>query len=71
MNPEFRAETMSQIDFAQLGGERLAYIKCVDEDGARHLLVCGADGTELWAVESRELAVAIARRQGLWPLSLH
>lgn len=71
MITDLRQPTMGAVEFAQFGGESFVFIKPVRQDDKLHYLVCAADGTELWAVEDRDLAVVIARRQGFEPLSLH
>jgi hypothetical protein len=66
---------MAAQDFLALGLRDLAYVKPVPvSDGESTRLVFSihsADGSAVGAAESRELAFAAVRQNGLEPLSLH
>ncbi len=71
MNLESRPQTMTSADLARLGSHSLVYVREVLVDGEKRYRLSAADGTELVVAESAELAVAIAKQQGLEPLSVH
>jgi len=62
---------MSPQAFAALGVQDIAYIKPVARDGRPVIAIHAADGTEVAVVESRDVALAVVRQNGLEPLSAH
>jgi hypothetical protein len=62
---------MSSQAFAALGMQDVAYMKPVQRDGRTVILVHAADGTEMGVMESRDIAIAALRQNGIEPLSAH
>ena len=50
---------------------QIPYVKQVDVQGQRAYVVCSGDGTELGALNDRELAFVAARQHDLDPVSVH
>ncbi len=85
MNEEEEKLLMTPVEFAQLGGGEVAYIKQLDLNVAQKLFpalrspakgidlyaVLGADGTPLAITDSRNAAIANAIENDLVPLSVH
>jgi hypothetical protein len=64
--------TMSVQDFTVLGMQDIAFIKSgKGEKGETVFTIHSADGNALAAVESRDLAFAVVRQNGLEPVSVH
>lgn len=65
---------LSRLDdkaFALLGTPEYVYVRAAPEaDGIAYAL-CAADGQVLAVVAERELAFAVARQNGLDPVSVH
>lgn len=57
--------------FAALGAQNFAYIKPVNEQDQLKFEVHGADGTPFAVFESRDVAFAAVRQNGLEPVSVH
>jgi hypothetical protein len=63
---------MSAQDFTVLGMQDIAYIKSgKGEKGEPVFTIHSADGNALAAVETRDLAFAVVRQNGLEPVSVH
>ena len=62
---------MSPQAFAALGMQDVAYVKTVLRDGRTLAAIHAADGTEVAVMESREVAIAAVRQNGLEALSAH
>jgi hypothetical protein len=63
---------MSVQDFIALGMQDVAYIKpAAGEKGELVFTIHSADGNALAALETRELAFAVVRQNGLEPVSVH
>lgn len=62
---------MSSQAFAALGMPNVAYMKSVRRDGKTVIAVHAADGTEMGVMESRDIAIAALRQNGIEPLSAH
>ena len=65
------ARNVTSLDLAKLGNQHLVYVKPVQHEGRLLFSVHASDGTQLWLAESREIAFASARQQGLEPLEIH
>lgn len=79
------ASTMSEIEFAHLGGSEIAYIKSISADDAREMYpqldgipsgieifaLHAADGTPLALTDSRFMAIANAHEHDLEAVSVH
>jgi hypothetical protein len=84
-NEKVEAMPMTPLEFSQLGGGEVAYIKQLDLDVAQKLFpalrrpakgidlyaVLGADGTPLALTDSRSAAIANAIQNDLVPMSVH
>lgn len=62
---------MSAQAFAALGMQNVAYMKPVTREGRAVIAVHAADGTEMGVMESRDVAIAALRQNGIEPLSAH
>ncbi|HLF58691.1 MAG TPA: DUF1150 family protein [Alphaproteobacteria bacterium] len=62
---------LSQQEFALLGMNDLAYVRPVEVEGQSNFMIHAADGSLLGVGDSRELAMAAARRHGLDPQIVH
>ena len=71
MKSEPQATDPRTLDLAKLGGNHLVYVKPTWEDGRKLFAVHAADGTRIWLTESRDIAFASARQQGLEPAEVH
>ena len=71
MNEIEKLRHISPKEFALLGMQDLAYIKRVTLNGAAAFAVFAADGTQVAALPSRELAYATVRQHDLEPVSVH
>jgi hypothetical protein len=70
--PELDVRRMSAEQLLHLGVQHIAYVKtATDEDGAPRYVVCTAEGAELGAFASRDVAFAAVRQHDLEPVSLH
>ena len=59
-----RAPPLSPQEFAQLGMNDLAYVRGCLVEGKDAFMIPAADGSPLGVGESRDLALAAARRHG-------
>ena len=67
-----RRPDLTISEFLQLGLFRVAYLTQVpDEDGAVNVVLHGADGMAVAAVETMELAVELADHLGLALMEVH
>jgi hypothetical protein len=71
MNEIEKLRHISPKEFALLGMQDLAYIKRIMLNGADAFAVFAADGTQVAALPSRELADAAVRQHDLEPVSVH
>jgi hypothetical protein len=62
---------ISKAELADLGVERLAYVKRVNFADRDVYAVHGADGTHLCVFEDRDTAESAIRRHELEPASIH
>ena len=63
---------MSVQDFIALGLQDVAYVRpAKGETGEPVFTIHSADGNALASVESRDLAFAVVRQNGLEPVSVH
>jgi hypothetical protein len=63
---------MSVQDFIALGLQDVAYVKpTTGEKGEAVYTIHSADGNALAALETRDLAFAVVRQNGLEPVSVH
>lgn len=71
MRDSMKLEPQCSFDFAQLGIERLAYVKRILVDGMPAYVIHAADGTELMQVAGQADAIALAVEHDLEPVSVH
>ena len=72
MRASLKAEQITAAEFANLGLERIAYIKPVIlDDGRVACAIHAADGQEITTVEDRDIAFATVIQNDLEPLSVH
>ncbi len=62
---------LSPREFGLLGLEHVAYVKPVLAEGVVAFAVHAADGSQLAVILDREAALALVRRQGMEPVSVH
>jgi len=71
-HPDHRADLLTISEFLQLGLFRVAYLTQVaDEDGTTSIVLHGADGMTVAAVETVELAEDLAEQLGLALVAVH
>ena len=63
--------TLSPAAFAQLGSPDLVYVKAVEVRGESAFAIHAADGTEVAAFTTRDLALAAAVQNDMEPMSVH
>ncbi len=66
-----RIQAMSSQDMMMMGIESLAYVKPTVIDGQMIFQIFAANGAEIGAMPSRDVAFAAVRQQGLEPVSVH
>ena len=72
LTPMNEIHQLSPQAFAAFGVNALAYIKPVTTtDGRSGYAVFAADGTQLSAIASRDVALAAVRQNDMEPLSVH
>lgn len=71
MHKQTAFSPMSTQAFAALGMPNVAYMKPVTREGRALIAVHAADGTEMGVMESRDIAIAALRQNGIEPLSAH
>lgn len=64
-------QSVAPQDFAQLGIEKVAYVKRVATRGPSAYVIYAADGTEIVRVEARAAALKLLRDHDLEPVSVH
>jgi len=64
-------QMISPEEFAALGMQGLAYVKCVRVNDTVAFAVHAADGTQLAVLPDRDIAIATLRQHDLEPLSVH
>ena len=62
---------LSSEAFASLGAQDIAYVRRVTDKDRVLFEVHGADGTPFAVFDSRDVAIAAVRQNGLEPLSVH
>ncbi len=63
---------MTDPDFVSYGAQHMAYVRRTeDENGLAYWSIHAADGTQMGAAGSRELALAAIRQHDLEPLNAH
>lgn len=63
--------SMSNLDFARLGAESMAYLRPVVLNGAVAFSIHAADGTQIGAAPSADLAAAAIRQHDMEPALVH
>ncbi len=63
--------SLSPAAFAQFGAPDLVYVRPVEGLGEAAFAIHAADGTELAAFASHDLALAMALQNDMEPLSVH
>ena len=63
--------SLSPAAFAQLGSPDLVYVKPVEVNGKSAFAIHAADGTEVAAFASHDLALAAALHNDMEPVSVH
>ena len=64
--------SVADVAMAALGLSHIAYIRTVqDKEGNSAFMICAADGSELAAFSSYDLACHTARQHNLQPMRLH
>ena len=71
MHQPFKSDVDQAQDFAQLGIEKMAYVKRIVSRGASAYAIYAADGTEIVQVEARAAALELLREHDLEPASIH
>ena len=71
MNQQLTFSELSTQDFLMLGIDDIAYVKKGHKDGEDIFVIHSADGSEITALESHDVAFAAVRQNGLEPLSVH
>ena len=71
MNQQVTFGELSTQDFLMLGINDIAYVKKGQHDGREVFVIHSADGSEITALESHDIAFAAVRQNGLEPLSVH
>lgn len=62
---------LSEMDFLTLGREEIAYMRTIMVDGEKAIELKAADGTSLSVVDTKDVAIAMARQQDLKPVVVH
>jgi hypothetical protein len=62
---------LSSRELGLLGLEQVAYVKPLLVEGVVAFAVHAADGSQLAVILDREAALALVRRHGLEPVSVH
>jgi hypothetical protein len=62
---------ISEQEFASLGMQDVAYVKRVMVDDEPVYAVFAADGTQIAAMQDREVAFAAVRQHEIEPVSVH
>ena len=70
MNEQTGFGTISPADLARIGPANLVYVKRRWFEERQLFAVHTADGTEILLADSREIAFAAARQQGLEPVDV-
>jgi hypothetical protein len=70
MNEQTGQRTISPADLARIGAPNLVYVKRRQVDESLLFAIHAADGTELLLAETRDIAFAAARQQGLEPVDV-
>ena len=70
MNRQTGQNAISSDDLARIGAPNLVYVKRRQIDAAELFSIHAADGTELLLAETRDIAFAAARQQGLEPVDI-
>ena len=71
MNTVERIRQISVRDLAILGLQDMAYVKPVTHQDRTGFAIHAADGSSLAMAETREIAFATVRQNGLEPVSVH
>lgn len=61
----------SEIDFAELGLDDVAYVKAVTINGRPGFTIHAADGTPMAMTNDHDLAIAAVIQNDLLPMSVH
>lgn len=64
-------QSLSPIDFARFGLEHVAYVRPTVLNGVRAVAIHAADGTQIGAAPSADLAIAAIIEHELAPVALH
>jgi hypothetical protein len=70
MNEQTGHRMITSHDLAQIGAPNLVYVKRRQLEEQQLFAVHAADGTELLLADSRDIAFAAARQQGLAPVDV-
>lgn len=62
---------LSPIDFARFGLEEVAYFRPIVLNGVRAVAIHAADGTQIGAAPSTDLAIAAIIEHEMAPVALH
>ncbi|MEX0697830.1 MAG: DUF1150 family protein [Dongiaceae bacterium] len=71
MNTAERIRQISVRDLAVLGLQDMAYVKPVTLNNRTGFAIHAADGSSLAMAETRDIAFATVRQNGLEPVSVH
>ena len=64
---------LSQQDFLKVGLDQIAYIKPIEVDATDRpaYSICAADGSEIFRMDTIDMALAAVRHNDLHPVTLH
>lgn len=63
--------SLSNLDFARLGADAVAYLRPVVLNGALAFSIHAADGTQIGAAPNADLAAAAIRQHDMEPMLVH
>ncbi|MFC2999516.1 DUF1150 family protein [Falsiroseomonas tokyonensis] len=63
--------SLSNLDFARLGADAVAYLRPVVLNGALAFAIHAADGTPIGAAPNADLAAAAIRQHDMEPMLVH
>jgi hypothetical protein len=63
--------SLSPLDWARYGAERIAYLRPVLVDGRPAVAIHAADGTQIGAAPTADLAAAAILQHGMGPALVH
>jgi hypothetical protein len=66
-----RFENLSPAQFAELGVDRVAYVRPAVIDGRTVYAIHNADGNEMGTMAGRDVAFAAVKQHDMEPVSVH